>query len=395
MKKEMKVFKFYEFKEALKDVRRLLVTISMDRSGKMLHELEPELIETTRVIDDTIAQVLDKDSQAKDEVRAAVLEIKSIWEAFRKTRDEEILPALHEGRFDDATKLATGIQEERYRKFISIAELVNLSKDLEASVRQRTKIIRDNLFAFVNVFTDLMELFDPFIGGHLRRVSGMVGELAEERGLKKSDIAVTVAASRLHTIGLIGVPRVVFYKDESRLGERDRALLRQSPVLAQGLLSSIETLKQAGLIIRGHAEKYDGTGYPDGFKKDGIHIGSRIIAVCKFYDLLRHRNERPLSRSKAIELLKEERGKALDPELVNSFVELMEGRTEDKFVHRVHMADLKSDMVLAADLVTARGLLVVQKGTRVTSEFLDKIVEIDKIDPIVTAILIVSDDSAT
>ncbi|MEE9524244.1 MAG: GGDEF domain-containing protein [Thermodesulfovibrionales bacterium] len=127
----MEEMRFYEFKGELKEVRRLLLTMTLDRSGERLKELEASLMETTSVIDNSIARMLNDGSQVEEKIRAVVLEIKDIWEAFKKTRDEEILPALHEGRFDDATKLASGVQEERYRKFISIAELVDLSQSLE------------------------------------------------------------------------------------------------------------------------------------------------------------------------------------------------------------------------------------------------------------------------
>ncbi len=317
----MKEMSFDELKEALKYVRRLLLTIIIDRSGARLKELKPLLKETTREIDYNIELMLSSGSQVEEKTQAALQEIKVIWDAFQKTRDEEIIPALHKGNFDYATKLASGIQEERYRQFISIAELVDFSHSLEAMLKQKTKTIRDIFFVFVRLFTDLMELFDAQIGGHCKRVSAMSKGLAEKIGLEGPEVDLIEAASNLHTIGLLGVPRALFYKDEKDLNKKEKDLLRNSPVLAQEFLSSIDTLKQAGLIIRGHMERYDGTGYPDGLKKDEIQIGSRILAVCKYYDQVVHSTEKPMKRDDAIELLQDESGNMLDPKVVNSFVE--------------------------------------------------------------------------
>jgi response regulator RpfG family c-di-GMP phosphodiesterase len=381
--------RFYDFKEKLTDVRRLLLTMILDRSSESLTEHEVSLMEITRAIDDNIARILG--GEGEEEIRAAVFEIKDVWAAFKKTRDEEIIPALHDGRFDDAAKLASGVQEERYRKFISIAELVDLSQDLERMVDEKTETIKENFFAFVSLFNDLLELFDPYIGGHCKRVAAMAKDLARQIGLEVTDVDLVETASNLHTIGLIGVPRVVFYREESDLRDRERALIRHSPVLAQGLLSSIDMLKQAGLIIRSHMERYDGTGYPDGLKREEIHIGARILAVCKLYDMVRHRHEHPLLHLEAIEFVKRESGKGLDPEVVNAFVAFMGGWKDDKTLQRVHIVDLKSGMLLASDLRTASDKLLVTKGTRLTAVVLEKILKINKMDPIVSAARIISE----
>lgn len=390
--KLVKEMSFDELKEALKYVRRLLLTIIIDRSGERLKELQPILKKTTILIDENIALMLSKDSQVEEKTQAALHEIKEIWGAFQKTRDEEILPALREGRFDDAIKLASGVQEERYRQFISIAELVDFSQSLENMLEQKTKDIRNNIFVFVRLFTDLMELFDSHLGGHCKRVSVMAKSLAEKVGLERKDVDLIEAASNLHTIGLIGVPRVVFHTEEKDLNKREKALLRNSPVLAQELLSSIDILKQAGVIIRGHMERYDGTGYPDGLKGEEIHIGARILAVCKFYDTLRYRTNHPLHRQDAIEHLKSESGHMLDPNVVDSFVQFIEVWTKDKLLHRVPITELKSGMLLASDLATIRGTLLVPEGTRLTSQNIKKIVEIDELDPIVMAAMVTFED---
>lgn len=384
----MSDIRLYELKEGLQEVRRLLVTMVMDRSGASTTDLMPALMETTRGIEDNIAAILSKSAEVQPRIRTAVKEISEIWEAFRETRDEEIIPALRDGRFDEATKIAAGVQEERYKEFISIVELVDLSQGLERAVSEQTREIRENFFVFVRLFTDLMELFDATVGGHCKRIAVMARGLAEKMGLSLNDAELIEAAANLHTIGLIGLPRNIFHKSVKSLTERERALLRHNPVLSQRLLSSIDILKQAGLIIRSHMEHYDGTGFPDGLRREEIPMGAKILAVCKLYETLRHREENPLLRLDAIAVVQRESGKSLDPEVVNSFVEFLKGSKEDKLRQRIAVADVKSGMLLDSDLVTARGMLLVPKGRRLTADLLEKIMNIDKIDPIVTAAMV-------
>ena len=43
-------------------------------------------------------------------------ELTETWAAFKKTRETELVPAVLAGKDDEAKKLATGIQKERYTK---------------------------------------------------------------------------------------------------------------------------------------------------------------------------------------------------------------------------------------------------------------------------------------
>jgi hypothetical protein len=43
-------------------------------------------------------------------------DFKTVWDQFRATREEEILPAMYKGDIDDAKKIADGIQLERFSK---------------------------------------------------------------------------------------------------------------------------------------------------------------------------------------------------------------------------------------------------------------------------------------
>jgi hypothetical protein len=43
-------------------------------------------------------------------------DFKTVWDQFRATREEEILPAMYKGNIDDAKKIADGIQLERFSK---------------------------------------------------------------------------------------------------------------------------------------------------------------------------------------------------------------------------------------------------------------------------------------
>src|SRR4029079_13504951 len=76
-------------------------------------------------------------------------------------------------------------------------------------------------------------------------------------------------------------------------------------------------------LILSHHERWDGKGYPAGMKGEEIPVGARILAVVDYFDALT--SERPYHKAMnaegAVGLLRQEAGRALDPVLVQTFVE--------------------------------------------------------------------------
>lgn len=279
------------------------------------------------------------------------------------------------------------------------AQLVDLNKNLESKVEQKTRKIKENFFAFVKIFSNLMELFDQNAGGHSKRVGAMSRAMVLKMQFDEADADLIETAALLHNIGLIGIPRDLLERDEDSLNEDEKALLRHNPALSQDLLSHIDTLKQAGIIIRGQMERFDGRGYPDGLKKEELHIGSRILAVCKSYDTLKN-GRRKLPLAEIVKWLKDESGTRFDPEVVDEFIGLLAEWREDEIsgmspdqraaYERISLKDMRSGMVLAGPIVTNKGRLLVTKGTVLTEVLIDKVLKFHQLDPVVEHIYVVA-----
>ncbi len=78
-------------------------------------------------------------------------------------------------------------------------------------------------------------------------------------------------------------------------------------------------------LILSHHERWDGKGYPQGLAGVQIPLGARILTIVDYYDAVT--TERPyhkaLSHDSAVGLLKHESGRALDPALVEKFIEML------------------------------------------------------------------------
>lgn len=112
----------FKLKTGLEQVRRqtLLVLLEEKHSGS-LEEID-SIRKTTRSVDDTMDLMLSGRGYNDPHITEKLRELQIIWNSFKKTRDESIIPKISNGKKDEAKKLAMGVQDERFRDFISIVD---------------------------------------------------------------------------------------------------------------------------------------------------------------------------------------------------------------------------------------------------------------------------------
>ena len=93
-----------------------------------------------------------------------------------------------------------------------------------------------------------------------------------------------------------------------------------------GALVGSPIMETAAVIAETHHERWDGTGYPRGFKGEQIPIEGRITAVADVYDALSSpRPYKPAySEEQCLSILEEGRGSHFDPQVLDAFLANME-----------------------------------------------------------------------
>ncbi|MFO7586406.1 MAG: PAS domain S-box protein [Anaerolineales bacterium] len=179
--------------------------------------------------------------------------------------------------------------------------------------------------ATIEVWSRALELRDGESPGHSERISQLTIRLAQALGLAKNMIGNIRYGVLLHDIGKMGVPYEILLK-KGKLTKAEREIMQEHPRHAYKLLANISYLKHALDIPYHHHEKWDGTGYPDGLSGSQIPLAARIFAVVDVWDALT--SDRPYrkawTRKKAIAYLGEQRGKHFDPEILDTFLNLIE-----------------------------------------------------------------------
>jgi putative two-component system response regulator len=81
-------------------------------------------------------------------------------------------------------------------------------------------------------------------------------------------------------------------------------------------------LKTASDVAMYHHEKFDGGGYPKGLKGNEIPISARIMALADIYDAMTSKRcyKDAFSHEKVKKIIVEERGRHLDPDVIDSFL---------------------------------------------------------------------------
>lgn len=131
-----------------------------------------------------------------------------------------------------------------------------------------------------------IEARDPYTSGHSRRVADKARVIARAVGLRDKEIERIVAAALLHDVGKIHEVFGPILSKPGRLTPEEQVIMRTHPVKSAELVGKVTELRDVVPLIRHHHENWDGTGYPDGLKEEGIPLGSRIIMFADTIDAM-------------------------------------------------------------------------------------------------------------
>ena len=274
-------------------------------------------------------------------------------------------------------------------------QLVELNRSLEQQVqlvarqnRQLAEVnaaLEDNFVRSMELCVHTMQTYYPSLGNQARRVCQFCKSIAQVLQLSDEDRRVLESSALLHDIGLMGVPRQIirrWQEDPRSLGQAERALIEQHPILSQELTAFGSDLKKVGEIIRAHHERYDGSGYPDQLVGENIPWRARLLAVTVAYASSR------LMDADANEKIKMDSGSAFDPEAVRAFLRAQIMAVVPRRERQVTLTELRPGMVLAQDIYTHGGMLLVPEGQRLNATYIEKVLNHNRIQPIRQALVV-------
>ncbi|MFP4202542.1 MAG: HD domain-containing phosphohydrolase [Candidatus Acetothermia bacterium] len=165
--------------------------------------------------------------------------------------------------------------------------------------------------------------------GHSKRLVRMSHEVGKRLGLDTERLADLKYASFFHDLGKAKVPDRILEKEGS-LTDEEWEIMEKHTVWGREMLEGPEQLERAGKIVEQTHERFDGGGYPKGLSGEDILLEARIVTVVDSWDAMR--SDRPyrdaLTEKEAVKELRDNKGSQFDPEVVDTFMEVLRGSDE-------------------------------------------------------------------
>jgi len=329
------------FSELLKGQYHVRIALNGEKAIKLIKDERPDIIlldVMMPVLDgyDT-CRIIKEDENLKD-IPVIFLTAKS------EIEDENI--GLNLGAVDYITKpVNPQIFLSRIRAQLSTKLANDFLKDknhyLEEEVSLRTKEVTTLQEITIMAMSALAEIRDNETGNHLQRTKLYARELCESLSTKlkyqdtldKETIRKLVNAVPLHDIGKVGIPDFILLKP-GKLTMEEFEIMKTHSTLGKEAIEKSEKmmdcpddfLKIPKEIVYYHHEKWDGSGYPMGISGEEIPLSARIVALVDVYDALRSKRvyKPAYSHEETVEIIKSERGRHFDEEIVDAFIEIQE-----------------------------------------------------------------------
>jgi putative nucleotidyltransferase with HDIG domain len=180
------------------------------------------------------------------------------------------------------------------------------------------------------VLGDVVEADDGYTGQHCKSVVALALEVAEQLGLSADQRRNLEFGALLHDVGKIAIPKEIINKP-GQLDPHEWTIVKTHTLEGQKMLERVGGfMRDVGLIVRSHHERWDGGGYPDGLAGQEIPLEARIISCCDTWNAMRtdRSYRKALPHEVAVAEMLAASGSQLDPDLVRVVLEMV-GEAEE------------------------------------------------------------------
>lgn len=240
----------------------------------------------------------------------------------------------------------------------SISELAN----------QRDRI-ESGYLGSIRMFANLVSQFGNARNSHAGRTEILAECIGTKIGLNDSQLRALKLDALLHDIGQFGMPDAFLSRPPWQLHAADREAYEKYPSVGAALLSEIPYSDEIVEIVEGHAENFDGSGFPRKLRGEAIPLSARIVRIADAYDTYLKFAGPGEGVNEAMQYLASKRGTVHDPGLFQPAIDCI--RTclvaSEKPVRTVDCKELVPGMVLAENVYDEEARFLCREGVTLTA----------------------------
>jgi putative nucleotidyltransferase with HDIG domain len=221
---------------------------------------------------------------------------------------------------------------------ISQKQYVDRTREAVTELREKNIILENNAVeinqlndGLLDTLAEIIDLRDPYVLGHSKRVTSYATMIAEKMGLNPKQVELIRKGSLLHDVGKLGISMDILAKP-GPLSVLEYEKIKHHPEIGARVLEMNPSLRLLIPIVRHHHEFYNGQGYPDGLSGHNIPIEARIVSVADAIESMA--SDRPYRRARSTQYIIEElrrfAGTQFDPKVVEQALRLLESEEISK-----------------------------------------------------------------
>jgi CheY-like chemotaxis protein len=241
-----------------------------------------------------------------------------------------------------------------------------------AALEQHRLIVADRVLheetlqGTIKALVDVLALTNGVSFRRATRLKQQVSDLAEKLGVQ-SRWQVEVAAM-LSQLGYVTLPADVADRvyHQKPLSRDEIAAVERLPSVTEMLLAHIPSLEVVRGILGAYLQPI--TELPPPGVRHHMLRGAQLLRVASDFDTLSAQGH---SAAAAVGILRRRAG-LYAPDVLDALADLRIAEAREYEVRELSLSDIRPGMVLADDLTTAAGALLVTRGYKVTPNFLNR-----------------------
>ena len=234
-------------------------------------------------------------------------------------------------------------------------KLRNAERDLQ-------EMVEKTLGGVIEVLVDILSVANPTSFSHASRVKRYVNGLmtaADLTGFWQIRLAATLSQIGCITVSQETIERI--YRGED-VSPEERAAFDRHPHVGYELIRKIPKLREVAEIIARQQVLETDTGFQGSEKAQKlIRVGSRMLKLALDYEQLTYSGKTPIAATAILKSNEE----YYSPKLLEKFSHIVESESTRMGVRELYASDLTPGMIIAKDIVTKKGVLLIKAGTEI------------------------------